>query len=284
MARRLSAKQIKAGFGGKRRQNNAKKRRKSAASHRPRSKKNPARKVITGYGSTVMNKGRRKKRRAANPAGKTNVVFNRGKKKRVARKRNLGGIFALTGNPAKGRKSMARTKKRKTSSKAHRSAGTRKSRRSNPGRHRRRSNPGQFGSPADWLSGGAGVLAGVVGTRSLPQLVLGASNTGIMGYFANAATTGILTFLAHMAMPKNRVFSASVLAGGAAALISRVIGDYSLLGTYSSQAGLGDYLFNFNFATPQILGGDRRAIVGAGMPGPVSTPVAVGSTYGANLY
>src|ERR1035441_9734825 len=100
--RRLSAKQIKY-FGTPRQKNALRAKRKS--SHRPRSKprrKNAARKVITGYGSTVMN-----------PSGKTNVVFNKGKhanpkhrrtaKRRrtnkVARKRNLGAIYALTANP-----------------------------------------------------------------------------------------------------------------------------------------------------------------------------------------
>src|ERR1039458_4380498 len=99
--RRMSAKQIKF-FGTSRQRAALKAKRKS--SHRPRTKarrKNAARKVITGYGSTVMN------------PGKTNVVFNRGKRSnpvhrrkakrtKPARKRNLGGIFALA-NPAKRR-------------------------------------------------------------------------------------------------------------------------------------------------------------------------------------
>jgi hypothetical protein len=250
--RRMSAKQIKF-FGTSRQRAALKAKRKS--SHRPRTKarrKNAARKVITGYGSTVMN------------PGKTNVVFNRGKrsnpvhrrKKRrstkPARKRNLGGIFSLSANPAKRSKSMARTKRRKSSNPKHRRTAGSARRRSNLTRHhRRRSNPGQFGNPQDWLYGGVGVIAGVVGTRALPQLILGASNTGVMGYFANAAATAILTFAAHFAS-KNRILSASVLAGGAASIISRIIQDYSLLGSYSAQVGLGDYLMS-DFLTPQAL-------------------------------
>jgi hypothetical protein len=252
--RRMSAKQIK--FFGTSRQRAALKA-KRKPSHRPRTKprrKNAARKVITGYGSTVMN------------PGKTNVVFNKGKrsnpvhrrKKRratkPARKRNLGGIFALSANPAKRSKSMARTRKRKSSNpKHHRRAG---SARRNPTRrihHRRRSNPsiGGMGTPQDWLYGGVGVIAGVVGTRALPQLILGSSNTGIMGYLANAATTALLTFAAHFAS-KSKVLAASVLAGGAASILSRVIQDYSLLGSYSSTVGLGDYLMS-DFLTPQAM-------------------------------
>ena len=251
--RRMSAKQIKF-FGTSRQRAALRSKRKS--SHRPRTKarrKNAARKVITGYGSTVMN------------PGKTNVVFNKGKRAnpkhrrktrrstKPARKRNLGGIFALSANPAKRSKSMARTRKRKSSSKHHRRAG---SARRNPTRrvhHRRRSNPGfgGLGSPQDWLYGGVGVIAGVVGTRALPQLILGASNTGIMGYFANAAATALLTFAAHFAS-RSKVLAASVLAGGAASILSRVIQDYSLLGSYSAQVGLGDYLMS-DFLTPQAL-------------------------------
>jgi hypothetical protein len=104
----------------------------------------------------------------------------------------------------------------------------------------------------DWLYGGVGVIAGVVGTRALPQVVLGSSNTGIIGYLANAASTALLTVAAHFAAPRNNVLKASVLAGGVASIISRIIQDYSLLGSYSAQVGLGDYLMS-DFLTPQTL-------------------------------
>ena len=279
-SKRLSAKQIKY-FGTKRQKAALRTKRKS--SHRPRTKarrKNAARKVITGYGSTVMN------------PGKTNVVFNKGKRanpkhrrkaKRTkpARKPNLGGIFALA-NPAKRSKRMARKRTRKSSSPKHRRAGSAK-RRSNPVRHhRRRGNPGMgLGQAKDWVYGGVGVIAGVVGTRALPQLLLGASNTGIMGYLANAAATGLLTFAAHMAS-KNKVLTASVLAGGAASIISRVIQDYSLLGSYSSQVGLGDYLMS-DWLTPQYLtdGLHNANLNRPGASAPVAMPGAsVGSLAG----
>jgi hypothetical protein len=48
------------------------------------------------------------------------------------------------------------------------------------------------------------------------------------------------------------VLKASVLAGGVASIISRIIQDFSLLGSYSSQVGLGDYLMS-DFLTPQTL-------------------------------
>jgi hypothetical protein len=256
--RKMSAKQIKF-FGSARQRAALKHKRKS--SHRPRTK---ARKTV----------------KRANPVHHRTKARKR--KSPTARKRNLGAIYALTANPAKGRKrSMAKTKKRKSSNPHHKRAGSAKR---NPGRrpsHRRRSNPGMFGGPSDWLFGGVGVLAGVVGTRALPQLVLGSSNTGFMGYLANAASTALLTVAAHFAAPRNRVLSASVLAGGVASIISRVIQDYSLLGSASSQLGLGDYVM-LDFLTPQTLTpGNMGAL---GKPGwGTAAPALAGANVGAGM-
>jgi hypothetical protein len=291
--RRLSAKQIKAGFGGKRRQSAIKRKRKSsAASHRPKANR-PHWLSKTAAGRPSQRK--RKKNVAMGYRG--SAGWRAGKKKtssarphKVARKRNLGTIFALTANPAKGHKSMAKTHTKKRRATSNRSAGSRRPKEMN--RTRRRRNPGQFGGPSDWLQGGAGVLTGVVATRGLPQLILGASNKGPMGYAANAVATAITTFAAHMAFPRHRVFTASVLAGGAAAIISRVIGDYSLLGSYSSQLGLGDYLMNFNFTTPQYLApGNPRGLIAQGAAPAAAIPVNMNSAasagvsgWGQNLY
>lgn len=187
---------------------------------------------------------------------------------------------------------MAKTRKRRKSS--TRRAGS-AAHRSNPGRrHHRRRNPGfagSLGTPMDWLYGGVGVIAGVVGTRALPQLVLGSSNTGIMGYLANAASTALLTVAAHFAS-KSRVLAASVLAGGAASILSRIIQDYSLLGSYSSQVGLGDYLMS-DFLTPQRLtNGLQTANLMQpkwAQSAPAALPVnvagaGVGDIYGGALY
>ena len=175
---------------------------------------------------------------------------------------------------------MARTKRRSSNPKHRRRAGSAKR---NPGRRssRRRSNPGTFGGPSDWLFGGVGVLAGVVGTRALPQLVLGSSNTGFMGYLANAASTALLTVAAHYAAPRNRVLSASVLAGGVASIISRVIQDYSLLGSASSQLGLGDYVM-LDFLTPQTLTPGNMGQLGK--PGwSAAAPALAGANVGAGM-
>jgi len=239
--RKMSAKQIRI-FGTKAQKAALKRRRpaarKSNSSHRRRTAKRnaPARRRNSAH-STVQRFFRPRRRKSS--AAKHH------------RRPNLGGIFALT-NPAKGHK-MATTNRRRR--RHHSTAGTpRRRRRLTAVHHRRhhRPNPGTYGTPTDWLFGGVGVLAGVIGTRAIPQMVLGANNTGPIGYFANAASTAILTFAAHMASPKNHVLAAAVLAGGSASILSRIIQDYSLLGSYSSQVGLGDYLMS-DFLTPQLV-------------------------------
>lgn len=106
---------------------------------------------------------------------------------------------------------------------------------------RRRSNPGAIGNPMQWVTGGAGVLAGVVGARAIPQLLLGASNTGAMGYAANAAAAVGLGFLSHMLFPRMPMVTGAVVAGGFAGLIARVISDNTPYGSQLSLTGLGDY-------------------------------------------
>jgi len=110
-----------------------------------------------------------------------------------------------------------------------------------------------------------------------------------MGYLANAASTALLTAAAHFTS-KNRVLTASVLAGCVASIIPRAIQDYSLLGTYSTQFGLGDYLMS-DFLTPQRLtSGLQNAQLAKpswAQPAAVAVNVAgagVGDIFGAALY
>ena len=282
MAKRLSAKQLKY-FGTKRqkaaaRASRKKNRAKPKAHHRPRTKPNAARKVITGYGSTVMNRGKRK-RKNASATGKTNVVFNGKKRKRkagsakkaAAKKRtNPGALYALV-NPArkKGNKKMAA--KRKNHQRKRPAGSHRKAKKMN---RTRRRNPGTLGRPGDWLSLGAGAVAGGYAASALPQFVLGASNTGFMGYLAMVASTAILAVVSHMTLKKPMV-TYGIIGGGAGALIRRVVGDYTPFGQYLSVAGasgMGDYLSGFNFPVPQIIGGNGNTSLGT--PGQIPVSVA----------
>ena len=135
---------------------------------------------------------------------------------------------------------MAKTKKRKVAVAKRSNAGRRRAPKKQM-RRRAHRNPSSIGSPMTWVKGGAGVLAGVVGARALPQLVLGSSNTGVSGYAANAAVAIGLGFLSHMVFPRDPVITGSVVAGGFAALIARVIADQTPFGAQLSLTGLGDY-------------------------------------------
>jgi hypothetical protein len=199
------------------------------------------------------------------------------------RSQNPGEIIAMTlGNPArkKGRKRMAAThRRRRHASRAN--AGHRRRRRShvvhhrrrrrhNPARrriynrhrvhHRRRHNPGGV-RWADLFVLGGGALVGSTLSSAGTQLVLGTSNTGAMGYAGNLIATLVLSWLGGMVV-RNRSFPAGILAGGIGSLMRRIIADYSLLGGYTAQLGMGDYMVA-NWVTPQRLASDFRSLTEA---------------------
>lgn len=149
--------------------------------------------------------------------------------------------------------------------------------RSNAGRRRttthkkhysRRRNPGAIGRPMDWVKGGVGVIAGGVGTRLVPQLVMPSNNTGPTGYAMNAITAVGLAWAAH-AFTKDKVLTAAVAAGGFAALILRIVNDQSSVGKYLALSGMGDYMVS-NWSQPQRITDPRGAMFemggGAGLP------------------
>jgi hypothetical protein len=100
---------------------------------------------------------------------------------------------------------------------------------------------------------------GSVGATTLPNMILGSSNTGLMGYAATIAATGLLAWAGH-AFVKKPVVTSGIIAGGVGALIRRVIQDYSLLGSYTSSLGMGDILTDFNFNTPQTIAAGQRTL------------------------
>ena len=161
---------------------------------------------------------------------------------------------------------MARSKKRKSSARRN-TAGRSHSKKKMTRRHHRRSNPAFLGSATDWVQGGAGVLGGVVITRALPQLVLGAGNTGPMGYAANAIAALAAGWVTHMVFPRNRVLTGAVIAGGFAATLARVIADRTPFGAQLSLTGLGDWGLGLyqksNFNRPQHLVNGRPGTPGS---------------------
>jgi hypothetical protein len=155
--------------------------------------------------------------------------------------------------------------------------------RSNRG-HRKRHNPGKGVARVvrATVFAAGGFIVSKVGT----QAVMGSNNTGWMGYLGNAIATAILAFGAHM-ITSNPEDSFMVAVGGGLNILGRIISDYSLLGSYSSQLGMGDYMVS-NFVTPQRLSSDFRSLTQANMQIPqgwgpgAAPPTAVVSSSGVS--
>lgn len=194
-----------------------------------------------------------------------------------SRKPNPGEIIAMTlGNPAR-RKKVAHTKRRRSTSRKsyaghhRRPKKQKKHQHHNPARHRvynraRRHHHRRMMNPAGHRWGdifvlGGGALVGSTLSSAGTQLVLGSSNSGVMGYGANLVATFLLSWVGGMVV-RNKSFQAGILAGGIGALMRRIIADYSLLGGYTSQLGMGDYLVS-NWVTPQRLASDFRSLTDA---------------------
>lgn len=143
--------------------------------------------------------------------------------------------------------------------------------------HRRR-NPGALGSAGSWVVGGAGILGGVVVTRALPQLVLGSSNSGPMGYAANAATAVLGGFLLN-SIGAGRKFAVPFVGGGFAALIARIISDYTPYGKALALSGWGDYQFsNIVGTVPQRVINMNSAVTEWGGPGNANLAMSRGGS------
>ena len=117
--------------------------------------------------------------------------------------------------------------------------------------HRRRHNPSAVGSPKTWILGGAGALAGFVGSAALPQMLMPTSNTGMTGYAMTAAATLALGFASHFFLPRQPAVTAGVVAGGFANLLRRVISDQTPYGPLLSNPGMGDYMVA-NWGPPRL--------------------------------
>lgn len=256
--RRLSAKQIKAGFGGKRRKTAAKHPRRHAARTRPAKRRmNAAPKV-----------------RRASP------------RRKPARKRNLGEIVSIllpgvAGNPAKrkGRKTMAATKRRKKRATGQRNAGSRRRTMKVVRHHRRRSNPG-MGKTGEFIKLGASVVGGAVGSKYITQLVLNTKNTSWMGYLGNLIATAVLGYGASQFF-RDKIVAQGIVGGGIAQVIVRVIGDQTPYGSYLQGAGVGDYQASAFLAPQRMV--DARHTAQVELPNwALTPPAAVAVTHSAS--
>lgn len=227
-ARRFTAKQIAAGFGGKRRQAAAKSSRKAARKNRS--------------GPTRTNKAKPR------PAHRRRTVA------KAPTRPNLGKILSFSLPKESTVANTKRNRSRKNASSHHR---PRKSAKKNPAHRRRTKRNPSMGDLTGLVTSAVFTVAGAVGTKYVTQMVLTTSNTGVMGYFGNLVAAFVLSYGVKMFMKNDRA-AAAVLSGGMVQLVLRLINDYTPYGSYVSNLGMGDYtaLGNYNsqnFLTPQRL-------------------------------
>lgn len=242
--RRLTRAQKLAGFGGKRAQSSAKHRRRKTSSASASPKRAPA--------------TRRRKRRS-NPGEILSVLLNPG---RTGRKKGSKSMAAPKRRRRRARRSNATPHRRRRRANAtHRrrrrvSAAPvhhRRRRRANTGRHRRRRANARRSS-----GGGSGVfgsvthigvsIAAAFGAKYLTQAVLGASNTGFVGYIGNGVATAAMAMVAKMFGYAR--FVNAIVAGGALQVAIRIASDYTPYGAQLARTGLGDYQIS-SWVTPQ---------------------------------
>jgi hypothetical protein len=262
--KRMSAKQIK--YFGTARQRAALR----ASSHRKRrsNPKNYGTKFGRHWSRYSPRAGERKasNRRYAATANSGKRRRRRKARKNVGAIYSIGLAGLLGGNPGRkrkyskkrsGTKTMARRRRRRSNAGTRRRRTTRARRvyvhrrrrraTSNPSsyrrrrrsrvanrHHRRRRNPGISGA----LSGTTGmfknalsVIGGAVGSRYATQLALGASNTGAIGYLANAIAALALGWAAGKFMKSPQV-GAMVTLGGFTGLALRMLSDLTPIGQY----------------------------------------------------
>jgi len=232
--RNMSAKQIK--FFGTPAQKSALKRSRSAK----RKRSNPRHRTRKNIGETLVSLSLG----AANPARKRKVAKMAATHRRRAKRTN------------RARKNASRRRRRSTAVVHHRRRSVMRSnprrRRRNPVvRHRRHSyrrNPLGAGWGQTFMEGSA-VLAGILGSKYLAQMVLGTSNTSFVGYAANLAVGGIGGWAAGSLLKKPKL-GQSFFVGSVIEVIIRVLEDYTPVGSFIQSVGVGDY-FASNFVTPQ---------------------------------
>ena len=118
----------------------------------------------------------------------------------------------------------------------------------NPFRHHRR-NP----FPVSPMEAGKLILSGAVGglaSAYLPNLVLGAKDTGWLGYLANAA----VAFIPPMFLGKHRNLALGWLIGGGTMLAGRIVDDYTnqqyIVYQVPAGAGVGSFFANGRYPLP----------------------------------
>lgn len=165
--------------------------------------------------------------------------------KKKSKKKSAAGarpIVIMRANTGK------RKRKGNTGGHRHRAGGVRHNR----GRHVRHNVGGRtMGGMSELVINSMFVIAGALGSKLIAQMVLGANNTGVMGYGVSLLAGTALWFATDKLL-KNRAASTGIISGTIVQLIIRLLNDYTPFGTYVAQLGMGDYQAQA-FLTPQIL-------------------------------
>jgi hypothetical protein len=147
----------------------------------------------------------------------------------------------------------------------------------------------------------ATALGGFVASKLGAQALLGTGNVGPMGYAATLAVGGVGAWALSGPM-KNKKAAASFFTGSVIAVVAKLIQDYTPLGSYLTQAGVGDATaagfgayFQSNWSQPQIYAdpansamvrvpqgwGPSAVIQSAAPPPDMQASAGMGSLYGA---
>jgi hypothetical protein len=149
---------------------------------------------------------------------------------------------------------------------------------------RRRSNPG-MGSVGDYVTNATFAIVGAFGSKLGAQLLMGTNNTGVMGYLGNIGVGAGLWFVAAHVM-KNREAAKGIATGTMIQVMLRALNDYTPVGAYLGQLGMGDYQAQ-SYTQPQILvdpttNADIRIPSGWGQAAIAAPPMAAVAAKGMN--
>jgi len=155
---------------------------------------------------------------------------------------------------------------------------TNRRRRRNTGRRRNAS----MGGVTNLVTSAAYAIAGAVGSKYLTQMVLGASNTGYVGYAANLAAAFVGGKVVGM-FTRNKVAENSVILGGVIMTLLRFLSDQTPLGATLTAAGLSDYEASTFLSPARYVDAAKSAVVDiptALRATIAATPAAAGTSAG----
>ena len=142
-------------------------------------------------------------------------------------------------------------------------------------RRRSHRNPAGF-SVGQLVETGVFATVGAVGSKLLTQVVLGSSNTGVMGYLGNLVAGGLIGLAADKGL-KNKQAAFAVYVGTAIQIVLRAITDFTPYGSVVALSGVGDYQAA-NFVAPQRYVDALHGAMVQIPPGWGGAPVAIQSS------